>query len=193
MSVVEMILFGVALSMDAFAVAVCKGLAMKKARLGNMAVVGAWFGIFQGLMPLIGFYLGRLFGKWIEAVDHWVAFALLLLIGLMMIKEAFSGGEEEGSSASLAPGSMLLLSLATSLDAMAVGIAFSLSTEQVPIFAAVAWIAGITFLISAVGVGVGAVFGARFRGKAQLFGGVVLILLGTKILLEDLGVVQLPF
>ena len=190
MGFVELLLLAVGLSMDAFAVSVCKGLCMKKADMKSMAICGAWFGGFQALMPLIGFFLGTLFADAIEAFDHWVAFGLLALIGANMLKEAF--GKEPDScdieGVDLSFKSMLIMAIATSIDALAVGISLAMAGD-VNILAAVLLIGVITFSLSAVGVKIGNVFGSRYEKKAQFCGGVILILLGLKILLEHLGVI----
>lgn len=186
MNFVDLLLLGVGLSMDAFAVSVCKGLATRRPSLKNMAACGLWFGGFQALMPLIGFYLGSLFAEAIEAVDHWVALILLVVIGLNMIREAVSG-EEEHADADFSFRTMLTMAIATSIDALAVGISLAMS-GGVNIWAAVAIIGVTTCLLSMLGVKIGAVFGDRFEKKAQIAGGVILILLGLKILLEHLGV-----
>ncbi len=187
----ELMLLAVGVSMDAFAVSICKGLAMKKATLKEGLTCGAWFGGFQALMPLIGFFLGTLFAEAIQAVDHWVAFVLLAIIGANMLKEAFE--KEEGccdcqnSNADLSPKTMFVMAIATSIDALAVGISLAMAGD-VNIFVAIALIGGFTCFMSAVGVKVGNVFGSRFEKKAQLAGGAILILLGVKILLEHLGI-----
>ena len=168
-------MLAVGLSMDAFAVSVCKGLALRRVGLKECLTAGVWFGAFQALMPLLGFYLGATFADKITAVDHWIAFALLGLIGANMIRESF--GEAEGVSSSMTPGAMLPLAVATSIDALAVGVTFALLTIGV-----------ITCALSAAGVKLGSVFGARWRSRAELAGGIILILLGTKILLEHLGI-----
>ena len=188
MNLAELFLLAVGLSMDAFAVSVCKGLAMKKATLRSMAIVGAWFGGFQALMPLLGYCLGTVFAGYITAFDHWIAFALLALIGAGMIREA-RGGEESGSGASLAFRTMLLLAIATSIDALAVGVTFAFLDVNLPF--AIGFIGAVTFVLSAAGVHVGARFGAKYKARAELTGGIILILLGLKILLEHLGL--LPF
>ena len=175
----------VGLSMDAFAVSVCKGLSIRKLKLGQALIVGVWFGAFQALMPVIGWLLGSAFTDLIESVDHWIAFVLLSLIGGNMIRESF-GREEEDSDPSLAPATMLLLAVATSIDALAVGITFAFL--RVDILPAVTLIGVCTFLISAAGVKIGNVFGARYKSKAELAGGAVLVLIGVKILLEHLGI-----
>lgn len=185
MSLFTLFTLAVGLSMDAFAVAVCKGLAMRKSSIGKSVVVGLWFGGFQGLMPLIGYLLGVQFKDKITAIDHWIAFVLLGLIGLNMIKESREQEEEE-SSDSLAPADMLVLAVATSIDALAVGITFAFL--NVNIIAAVSFIAVITFILSVIGVKVGNVFGTRYKSRAEFVGGVILILLGIKILLEHTGI-----
>ena len=189
MGFMELLLLAVGLSMDAFAVSVCKGLCMQKADLRSMAICGVWFGGFQALMPLIGFFLGTLFADAIEAIDHWVAFVLLVLIGLNMLKEAMEKGCDccDTNEADLSVKTMFVMAVATSIDALAVGISLAMAGD-VNIVAAVVLIGVTTFLLSGVGVKVGNVFGSRFEKKAQLCGGVILILLGTKILLEHLGI-----
>ena len=189
MGFLELFLLAVGLSMDAFAVSICKGLAVKKATIKEGAICGAWFGGFQALMPLVGFFLGTLFADAIKAFDHWVAFGLLTIIGINMLKEAFEKDccECENSSADFAFKTMLVMAIATSIDAMAVGISLAMAGD-VNIFAAVVLIGVTTFAFSAAGVKIGNVFGSKFEKKAQLCGGVILILLGLKILLEHLGV-----
>ena len=182
----ELILLGVGLSMDAFAVSVCKGLAMREAKLKAQLTCGAWFGGFQALMPLVGYFLGSLFAQAIAAFDHWVAFGLLSLIGANMLREALSHEEEEADG-DLSFGAMLILAVATSIDALAVGISLAMA-GQVNIFLAVAIIGATTFCLSALGVKVGSVFGSRYEKKAEAAGGIILILLGVKILLEHMGV-----
>lgn len=184
MGLLELFLIAVGLSMDAFAVAVCKGLAMDKINGKSMAIVGAWFGGFQGLMPAIGYLLGSLFADYIVAFDHWIAFILLGIIGGNMIKEALSG-EEEAASGSLAPKIMLAMAIATSIDALAVGVSFAFL--QVNILFAVLFIGVTTFILSAVGVKIGSVFGTKFKSKAEMAGGIILILMGCKILAEHMG------
>ena len=184
MSLTELFVIAVGLSMDAFAVAVCKGLAMDGINGKKMAIVGAWFGGFQGLMPAIGFFLGSFFADSIRAFDHWIAFVLLSIIGGNMIKEALSG-EEEAASGSLAPKIMLAMAIATSIDALAVGVTFAFL--QVNILFAVLFIGVITFILSAIGVKVGSVFGTKFKAKAEFAGGLILILMGCKILAEHMG------
>ena len=188
----ELFLLAVGVSMDAFAVSICKGLAMKKATLGGMATVGGWFGGFQALMPLLGFFLGTLFAAAIEAVDHWVAFALLGIIGINMLKEAFERNECccccEEHNADLGVKTMFVMAVATSIDALAVGISLAMAGD-VNIILAVVLIGVITFALSCAGVKIGNIFGSRFEKKAQAAGGIILILLGVKILLEHLGVI----
>ena len=188
MGFLGILLLGIGLSMDAFAVSVCKGLAVRRADVKTALVCGAWFGFFQMLMPLIGYYLGRMFAEAIQAVDHWVAFGLLVLVGGNMIKEGFSKDEEE-VNASFSVKTMFLLAVATSIDALAVGITFALLPD-VNIVAAVSFIGATTFIISAVGLKVGNVFGLKYKNKAEIVGGVILVLIGTKILLEHLGVIN---
>ena len=184
----ELVALAVGLSMDAFAVAVCKGLAMKKATLRAGAVCGAWFGGFQALMPALGYFLGTLFAGVIEAFDHWVAFGLLAIIGINMLKEAFSKCSDcESHDADLSARTMLVMAIATSIDALAVGISLAMAGD-VNIVTAVLLIGVITFALSALGVKIGNVFGSRFEKKAQIAGGCILILLGLKILLEHLGI-----
>ena len=185
MGLIQLFILAVGLAMDAFAVSICKGLSIRKLKLSQALIVGAWFGAFQALMPAIGWLLGSAFTDLIESVDHWIAFVLLSLIGGNMIREAFSG-EEEDANPSLAPATMLLLAVATSIDALAVGITFAFL--RVDILPAVTLIGVCTFLISAAGVKIGNVFGSRYKSRAELAGGAVLVLIGVKILLEHLGV-----
>ena len=191
MGIGELFLLAVGLRMDAFAVSVCKGLAMKKATLKAEATCGLWFGGFQALMPTIGFFLGALFADAIEAFDHWVAFALLAIIGINMLKEALEKKDESGDNpekdADLSVKTMFLMAVATSIDALAVGISLAM-VGSVNIWLAAAFIGICTCLLSALGVKIGNVFGSRYEKKAELAGGVILILLGVKILLEHLGV-----
>lgn len=187
MGILELLILAVGLAMDAFAVSICKGLALKKIKVRHMATVGAWFGGFQALMPLIGYFLGSMFADSIRAFDHWVAFGLLALIGGNMIREALSGDDEcEECSNALGFKTMLVMAIATSIDALAVGI--SLAMVSANIYVSVIFIGVVTFLLSGLGVKLGSVFGARYKSKAEFAGGVILILLGIKILLEHLGV-----
>ena len=188
MGIIELLLLAVGLSMDACAVSICKGLAMKKATLKEGAICGIWFGGFQALMPLIGYFLGSLFAQAIEAVDHWIAFVLLAFIGFNMLKEAFSKCQECGDGgADLSFKTMLVMAIATSIDALAVGISLAMAGD-VNIVLAVVLIGVITFVLSCAGVKIGNIFGSRFERKAQAAGGIILILLGIKILLEHLEV-----
>ena len=184
MSILDLFILAVGLSMDAFAVSVCKGLSLGKIKPKHMCIAGAWFGGFQALMPLIGYFLGSFFAEMIEKYDHWVAFVLLAIIGGNMIKESFDKDEKVDSSMDVK--SMLLLAIATSIDALAVGVTFAFL--QVQIVPAVSFIGVITFIFSAVGVKIGSLFGTKYKSKAELFGGIVLVLIGIKILLEGIGV-----
>lgn len=187
MNLAEIILLAVSLSMDAFAVSLCKGLALKKISLKNCAVVGAWFGIFQGIMPLIGYFLGSTFADKITSVDHWIAFVLLALIGANMIKESF-GKDEEKADASLGFKTMFVMAVATSIDALAVGVSFAFTEFSTNYFVYIAFviIAVTTFTLSAIGVKIGNIFGTKYKSKAEFAGGLILILLGVKILVEGL-------
>ena len=185
MEVYEMIILAIGLSMDAFAVSVCKGLSLGKIRLSHSVKAGIWFGGFQALMPVIGYFLAGLFAGFIDEFDHWIAFGLLALIGLNMIREIFSKEEKQDDSMSVR--TMLLLAIATSIDALAVGVTFAFLKVNLPL--AVGIIGVTTFLFSAVGMKLGSIFGTRYQKKAQLAGGIILILIGTKILLEGLGII----
>lgn len=185
MTLFNLFLIAMGLSMDAFAVSVCKGLAMKKATLPKAVAIGIWFGGFQALMPLIGYLLGSRYEKYITPIDHWIAFLLLSLIGGDMIKESFSRTEEV-TSGTLHFKEMLLLSVATSIDALAAGITFAFL--RVEILPAVEFIGITTLVLSVSGTKVGNLFGRRFKSPAELAGGILLILLGCKILLEHLGI-----
>lgn len=186
MGILELLILAIGLSMDAFAVSVCKGLAMKKLEFKNMAIVGLWFGGFQALMPTIGYFLGVQFKNQITAIDHWIAFVLLGIIGANMIKEACSKDNEEEVKANLDVKTMFMLAIATSIDALAVGITFAFLS--VNLVHAVTFIGITTFILSAVGVGIGNIFGTKYKAKAEIAGGIILILLGIKILLEHLGI-----
>lgn len=189
MGLAELFLLAVGLSMDAFAVSICKGLSMKKATLKASAICGVWFGGFQALMPLIGFFLGSMFAGAIETFDHWVAFGLLAIIGINMLKEAFSKCEDcENADADLSVKAMFIMAVATSIDALAVGVSLAMAGD-VNIAVAVTLIGVTTFCLSALGVKVGNIFGSRYEKKAQAAGGIILVLLGLKILLEHLGVI----
>ncbi len=191
MGFVELLLLAVGLSMDAFAVSVCKGLAMKKATLKAELTCGVWFGGFQALMPVIGFFLGAMFAGAISSFDHWVAFFLLAVIGINMLKEALEKQEEscggDCGCADLSVKTMFVMAVATSIDALAVGISLAMAGD-VNILTAAVLIGVCTCALSAVGVKIGNVFGSRYEKRAQIAGGVILILLGVKILLEHLGV-----
>ena len=186
----ELFLLGVGLSMDAFAVSVCKGLAMKKATLKNQMTCGLWFGGFQALMPLVGFFLGAMFADAIKSFDHWIAFGLLVLIGANMLKEALEKECDccEEHNADMSVKTMFVLAVATSIDALAVGISLAMAGD-VNIWAAIALIGVTTCVLSALGVKIGNIFGSRYEKKAEFAGGVILILLGLKILLEHLGII----
>ena len=184
MSLTELFITAVGLSMDAFAVAVCKGLAMPRMSWKGALIVGLYFGGFQAAMPLLGYFLGSKFSMAIRAYDHWVAFLLLVLIGAGMVKESFEK-DESCANASLDVRGMVLLAVATSIDALAVGVTFAfLNVDIVP---AVSFIGAVTFTLSMVGVKVGNAFGCKYKSRAELAGGAILILMGLKILLEHLG------
>lgn len=226
MGLLELFILAIGLSMDAFAVSICKGLALPKINLKSAGIVGLWFGAFQALMPLIGYLLGVNFRSYIVSIDHWIAFVLLALIGANMIKEALSDddeeeeaeirnlkrGPEEGTigvcsldSCSISPTgqvalsradnrikeilgfkTMFLLAVATSIDALAMGVTFAFL--NVNIIPAISFIGVVTFTCSAIGVKIGNVFGLKYKSKAEIAGGVILILLGCKILIEHLGI-----
>ena len=188
MSIIEIFILGIGLSMDAFAVAICKGLAMDKVTLKKASIVGVWFGFFQGLMPFLGYLVGSLFMKYIEAFDHWVAFILLALIGGNMIKESFEK-EEGGTGCSLDFKVMFVMAIATSIDALAAGITLVSLKFDMVLFAVLV-IGVITFTMSALGVKIGNLFGVRYKSKAEFAGGTILMLLGLKMLLEGLGVIN---
>ena len=186
MGLFELFLVAVGLSMDACAVSICKGLAAGNAKWKHMLICGAYFGIFQAGMPLLGYFLGAQFSEYIVAFDHWIAFVLLCIIGGNMIREAFSKDDDDEADASFGIKTIVVMAIATSIDALAVGVSFAfLSVKIVP---AVLFIGVITFTLSAIGVKVGSVFGAKYKSKAELAGGIILVLMGTKILLEHLGV-----
>lgn len=186
MTLTSLFLIAVGLSMDAFAVSICKGLALQKIKFSHCLIVGLWFGGFQALMPTIGYLIGYRFQDKITFLDHWIAFVLLALIGVNMIRESLAKEEEE-TSASLKGKDMLVLAIATSIDALAVGVSFAFLPD-LPIIPAVIFIGVITFTLSAIGIKVGSVFGTKYKSKAELAGGIILILMGIKILLEHLGV-----
>lgn len=184
MNILELFILAVGLSMDAFAVSICKGLSLGKIQKKHMAIAGAWFGGFQALMPLIGYFAGRFFAEKLTQYDHWVAFILLLFIGGSMIKESL--GEEEESNDAMDIKTMFLLAIATSIDALAVGVTFAFL--KVAIIPAVVFIGVVTFVCSAVGIKIGSIFGTKYKSKAELCGGIILILIGLKILLEGIGI-----
>ena len=192
MSLWELFIIAVGLSMDACAVSICKGLSVQKVTFKHAATCGGYFGAFQALMPVIGFVLGVQFRSLITGIDHWIALVLLGLIGANMIREALSGEEEE-VNCSFCFRAMLPLAIATSIDALAVGVTFAAMDIGSKIVFAVIFIGVVTFLLSAIGVKIGNLFGMKFKSKAELFGGIVLVLMGLKIFLEDLGYLDLPF
>jgi len=185
MDLLTLLTLAVGLAMDAFAVSICKGLAMREKVLKKGIIVGLWFGGFQALMPTIGFFLGTQFKDQITSIDHWIAFVLLGLIGINMVKEALSNDEEQADD-SIAVKEMFMFAVATSIDALAVGITFAFL--NVHIVSAALMIGVCTFLISFVGVKIGNIFGTKYKSKAELAGGIILILLGFKILFEHLHI-----
>ena len=186
MTVLELFIVAVGLSMDAFAVSVCKGLAMNDSTLRKAGIVGLWFGAFQAFMPLLGFFLGSRFESYICNYDHWIAFILLALIGINMIRESLTKGDEcDVNSGSLKFSDMFPMAVATSIDALAVGITFAFLRFN--ILPAVGFIGIITFSLSVIGVKAGCIFGTKYKSKAELAGGIILVLIGLKILLEHLG------
>lgn len=185
MDILSLVLIAVGLAMDAFAVSICKGLAMKRPGMRSILIIGLWFGFFQALMPVIGYYLGSAFYDYIFDFDHWIAFILLALIGANMIREALAGDEEDVDD-DIGVRTMLLLAIATSIDALAVGISLAMTGDD--ILTSAVLIGVITFLISSFGVKIGSLFGDRFGKKAELVGGIILIVIGLRILLEHLGV-----
>ena len=189
MTFIELLLIAIGLSMDAFSVSICKGLTTKKFSWRMALVCGLWFGGFQALMPIIGYYLGAQFQEMIEAYDHWIAFGLLFLIGANMIREAVWGKKEEGeNNGALDFKTMFLLAIATSIDALAVGVSFA--CIQVKLWSSVLVIGLTTFVFSVLGVKIGNVFGSKYEKSAGIIGGIILILIGLKILLEHLGVIS---
>ena len=187
MTFIELLLIAVGLSMDAFSVSICKGLTTTTFSWRMALICGLWFGLFQALMPIIGYFLGAQFQELIEAYDHWIAFGLLALIGANMIREALSKKEEESTNGALDVKTMFLLAIATSIDALAVGVSFA--CIQVELWSSVAVIGLTTFLFSVLGVKIGNVFGSRYEKSAGIVGGIILILIGLKILLEHLGII----
>ncbi|MBQ2319910.1 MAG: manganese efflux pump [Lachnospiraceae bacterium] len=192
MGIIELLLISVGLAMDAFAVSVCKGLNMSKINYKNAGIIALFFGAFQGFMPLIGYFLGTRFQRYIQSIDHWIAFGLLVFIGGQMIFEVFKGEEEaldeDGDKLQLKQ--LVILAIATSIDALAVGITFALLDGGVGIITSVLMIGIVTFIISFMGVIIGNRFGNKYESKAQLAGGIILVLIGLKILLEHMGFIS---
>ena len=188
MNFIELLLIAIGLSMDAFSVSICKGLTTKRFSWRMALVCGLWFGVFQALMPTIGYFLGAQFQEMIEAYDHWIAFGLLALIGANMIREALSKKEEESTNGALDFKTMLLLAIATSIDALAVGVSFA--CIQVKLWSSVVVIGLTTFVFSVLGVKIGNVFGSKYEKSAGVIGGIILIIIGLKILLEHLGIIS---
>jgi len=187
MTFIELLLIAVGLSMDAFSVSICKGLTTKKFSWRMALICGLWFGLFQALMPIIGYFLGAQFQELIEAYDHWIAFGLLALIGANMIRESVWGKEDHEHNGALDFKTMFLLAIATSIDALAVGVSFA--CIQVELWSSVTVIGLTTFLFSVLGVKIGNVFGSKYEKSAGIVGGIILILIGLKILLEHLGII----
>lgn len=185
----ELFIVGVGLSMDAFAVSVCKGLSLEKCSFKKALIAGLYFGAFQAIMPMLGYYLGSTFAEYLSSFDHWIAFGLLVIIGAKMMKEAFDKDACNNASGSFKTGDMLLSAVATSIDALAVGVSFSFL--QVEILPAAAIIGITTMLISMLGIKIGSLFGTKLKARAELLGGVILVLIGIKILLEHLGIIPL--
>ena len=188
MSITEIIIVAIGLSMDAFAVAIGKGLSLTQVKWKHALIVGAYFGFFQALMPLLGYLLGTQFADYITSYDHWIAFVLLAIIGGKMVKDSFAKEDDHNVNKSLRLGTMLPLAIATSIDALAVGVSFAFL--KVDIVWSVVLIGCITLVISMAGVKIGNIFGIKYRSKAELAGGIILILIGLKILLEHLGVIS---
>ena len=185
MTIIEIILISISLAMDAFAVSICKGLSMKYMNWKKAVIIGLYFGIFQALMPLLGYFLGVSFQYLVTSIDHWIVFILLVFIGGNMIKDAFSN-EDLDNNDDIGFKIMIILALATSIDALAVGITFAFL--NVNIILAFSLIGIITFILSIIGVKIGNKFGDKYETKAQIAGGTILILLGLKILLEHLNI-----
>lgn len=186
MGVAEVLLIGVGLAMGAFAVSVCKGLSMKKLDWKKAIIIALYFGVFQALMPAIGYFLGATFQSLVTNIDHWIAFILLALIGGNMIKESF-GGESENCNDKVDFKTMVVLAIATSIDALAVGITFAFLKTNV--LSAISIIGVVTFFICLIGVKIGNKFGCKYESKAEFVGGLILILMGIKILIEHLGII----
>lgn len=193
MSIIEIILLSFGLAMDAFAVSICKGLTLKKMDWKKSLIAGGYFGVFQAIMPLIGYFLIILFkqneaiSNFITKYDHWIAFILLIIIGINMISESFAKEEVDGNFGFK---TMFVLAIATSIDALSVGITFATMELAINIYWTVLIIGGITFILSALGVFIGNVFGLKFKQPAEIVGGVVLVLIGLKILLNGLGIIS---
>lgn len=185
----ELTITALALAMDAFAVAIAKGLCVKRVKVGQCLITGAYFGGFQAIMPLFGFFFGLIFKDYIQAFDHWIAFLLLGAIGINMIAESFKSEEQKCETNPFGVKTMLIMAVATSIDALAVGVTFAV-LGGVDVWLAVALIGVITFALSAVGVKIGNVFGIKYKNKAEILGGIILILIGVKILLEHLGIIS---
>lgn len=185
MSIIELLILSIALAMDAFAVSICKGLSLKEIKVKHLILVGSWFGGFQALMPVLGYFCGSKFADKVDKYDHWIAFIILALIGASMIKE--SGDDEEEVNSNMDVKTMFFLAVATSIDALTVGITFAFL--DVNIVMAVLFIGVITFVISAMGVKIGSIFGDKYKSKAEMFGGIVLILIGVKTLLTGLSII----
>lgn len=185
MGLTEIILISIGLAMDAFAVAICKGLSMKKMSIKKAIIIGLYFGVFQALMPIIGYFFGATFQNIVTAIDHWIVFVLLSFIGGKMIKESLSC-KRGNYNASVDLKAMLVLAIATSIDALAVGITFAFL--NVNILLAISSIGIITFMLSIIGVKIGNSFGAKYESKAELAGGIILVLIGIKILFEHLEI-----
>ena len=187
MSFPELFIIAVGLSMDAFAVSICKGASVKKIQKKNIFITGAYFGIFQAVMPFLGYFLGTSLQSMVESIDHWIAFALLVIIGVNMVRESRNTAEKMCCSFSFR--TMFPLAVATSIDALAVGVTFAFL--KVRVIPAVCFIGIVTFVLSAAGVLIGRTFAAKYESKAEFAGGVVLILMGTKILLQHLGILTM--
>lgn len=188
MEIGELIVLSLGLGMDAFAVSICKGLSMKKMNWKKALIIGLYFGGFQAIMPVLGYSLSKGFENFVTSIDHWIAFILLSIIGGKMVKEAFSQENSENCNEDVGFKTMIVLAIATSIDALAVGITFAFL--NVNLILAIALIGSITFFLSVIGTKVGNVFGDRYENKAELLGGVILIFLGIKILLEHLNIIN---
>ena len=187
MGIIELILLSIGLGMDAFAVSVCKGISMKKMNWKKACIIGLYFGGFQAIMPVIGYFFGSSFESIITNIDHWIAFILLAIIGAKMIQEAFQKEEEEYNE-DISVKTMIVLSIATSIDALAVGITFAFL--KVNLLLAITLIGTITFTLSVIGTKIGNRFGDKYKSKAELAGGIILIIIGLKILLEHIGIIS---